>query len=446
MRRRRLLAAAAGGVGAGLGIALPGSARARPAALPGCPAAGLTALGGLGEIQLIGNSFPAVAHIARRAEACARPGLKVSFKLTPQARVETEQAFASASRSPFDAAVVSMGVFSNLYARRQLAPLTDLVRRHGARWGLEERMLVRMDGEVMAIAFMQNTQCLYYRADLFDKHRLAVPTTYAEMVAAARVLARDEPDIVHPIAQGFAKGFDSATEFTNVLASLGGRYFEASSFAPAFHREAGVQAVAAMRSLLPYMTPNALASNSDDVVNQFQQGRAAMGVLWATRAARMDDPQASRVVGRMQFAAAPAARAGGSTAAHLWWDGIVMPRNALRSPQAAARMEAAFEVLMNGLSAEAVAAGNDLAIWVRSNYRPGRFGTGVALAQAAGARVWPGEPFFSLAHGEVGKVLPEALSGQRAPADALAAAAEAYARIAAEKGFARAAAPAGARA
>ncbi len=421
MKRRQWLLAA------GLATTTAATAAKAASAQTACPA-----IAASGEISLVGNAFPAIAHIARITEACARPGLKVAFKLTPQARTETEQAFASGGRSAFDAAVVSMGVFSNLYARRQLQPLTDLVRKYQERYRIEERMLVRVDGEVMAIAFMQNTQTLYYRADLFDKHRLTVPSSYPQMLQAAARLQQQEPGLAHPIAQGFAKGFDSATEFVNLLASAGGRCFEPGSARPLFNSPAGLQAVAVMRSLLPYMTPNALASNADDVVNQFQQGKAAMGVLWASRASRMDDAAASKVVGRMQFAAAPAVQAGGRSAAHLWWDGVVWPRNA---PQ---KREATFQVVMEGLSEAAVRSGNDLAIWVRSAYVPGRFGAGLALAQAAGAPVWPSEPFFSLAHGEIGKVLPEALAGSRPVQAALDAAAAAYSRAALEKGYLRA--------
>ena len=194
----------------------------------------------------------------------------------------------------------------------------------------------------------------------------------------------------------------------------------------------GLEAVATMKALLPHMTPNALASNSDDVMNQLQQGKAAMGVLWASRASRMDDPLASKVVGKMAFAAAPSVRPAGISAAHLWWDGAVMPRNG--DP---AKREAAFELLMQGLSEDTVRAGNDLAIWVRSAYQPGRFGTGVALAQRAGAPIWPGEPFFSLAHGEIGKLLPDALVGNSGAQAVLDFAAAAYTRAATEKGFVR---------
>lgn len=430
-RRRLFWATAAGALAAASGR-VAASTRSTPWV---CPRLGLQ-----GEVNLIGNSFPAIQHIARIAESCSGAGFRVRFKLTPQARNETELAFSASGVAPFDAAVVSMGVFSTLYARGHLYSMTDLVRKHGDRYGIEERMLVRVDGEVMALAFMQNTQNLYLRQDLFDRHRLPVPRSYADMLRAAAVIRREERDIAFPIAQGFAKGFDLATEFTNVFASLGGRFFVAGTAQPAFANDIGDQAVETLRSLLPFMTPNALASNSDDVMNQLQQGQAAMGVLWASRAVRMDDPVASRVVGKMAFAAAPSVRDGGPPAAHLWWDGIVMPRNG------GPRREATFLVMMDMLSDAAVRSGNDLAIWVRSTFEPGRFGAGVDLARRAGARPWPGEPFFALAHQELGKTLPDALVGGRNPRSVLQTAAAAYLRAARDKGFIRNPASSGAAA
>ena len=416
--RRRVLAALAAGCAA---PAAPAWAEAT------CRNAGLQ-----GRIELVANSFPALQHLARMAAGCNSRDFQVNVKLTPRVQTEVETAFGSAGRSAFDAAVVSMGVFSDLYSRGQLFPMTDLVRRFGARYRLEERMLVRVDGEVMAIAFMQNTQNLYVRRDVLARHGIEVPRTYADLLQAAALIRAREPSIANPIAQTFAQGWDLATEFTNLLVAHGGRFFVPGSAEPAFHGEAGLQTVALMRSLLPYMSPNALASNSDDVMNQLQQGRAAMGVLWASRAARMDDPVASRVRGLIDLAPAPAVRPGGPSAAHLWWDGVVMPRN---GPRDAGRREATFHVLMEMLSERAVAAGNELTIWVRSTYKPGRMGTGVALSQQGRAPVWPGEPFFSLAHGQVGKVLADALKGTREPRDALAGAAAAYRQAAVEKGF-----------
>lgn len=382
-----------------------------------------------GEVNIIGNAFPVLQHIAKQMESCTRGGLKVQFKLTPQVSPEVQQAFGSAGKSAFDAAVVSNGQFTDLMSKGQLQPMTDLVAKYRAKYKLEDNMLVKVNGEVMAIAFQQNAQNLFYRKDLFDKHGIKVPASYPEMLAAARTLKEKEPGIEFPIAQTFAKGWDSATEFTNIFAGFGGRFFKAGSAAPDFNGEAGVKALETMKAMTAYMTPNFLASNSDDVMNQFQQGKAAMGVLWATRAARMDDPAASKIVGKMDFAAAPAVVAGGKSATHLWWDGVVMPKN-----QGGDR-ETVFQVLLEALDEDSTKSGNDLTIWIRSAYKPTRFGNGVAASARAGAPIWPSEPYFSLAHGEIGKVIPDVLSGAMSPKQALDAAALAYSKAATEKGF-----------
>lgn len=384
-----------------------------------------------GTVSIIGNSFPALQHIAKEMESCTKGGLKVQFKMTPEARKETEEAFASSGRSVFDAAVVSGGVYASLQSKGQLQPMTDLVQKYRDKYKLEDAMLVRSGGEIMAIAFMQNAQNLFYRKDLFDKHGIAVPRTYADMLAAAKVLKDKEPGIEFPIAQTFAKGWDSATEFTNLFVGYGGQFFQAGSARPAFNSEAGAKALELMKAMTAYMTPNYLASNSDDVMNQFQQGKAAMGVLWASRAARMDDPAASKVVGKMEFAAAPAVTPGGRSATHLWWDGVVMPRNM------AADRDTTFQVLMEALDADMVVRGNDLAIWIRGNYKPTRFGGGVTASAKAGAPVWPAQPYFGLAHAEIAKVLPDVLSGAMAPKAALDQAAAAYTKVATEQGFIR---------
>jgi ABC-type glycerol-3-phosphate transport system substrate-binding protein len=412
--RRTLLASAV------LLAAIPGLSHARCDTLSNVKA---------GEVNIIGNAFPALQHIAKEMESCTKGGLKVQFKMTPQVQQEVQQAFGSSGKSAFDAAVISMGTFADLQSKGQLQPMTDLVNKYKAKYKIEDNMLIKVNGEVMAIAFMQNAQNLFYRKDLFEKHGLRAPTNYGEMLAAAKTLKEKESGIEFPIAQTFAKGWDSATEFTNIFAGYGGKFFKAGSAAPDFNSDAGVKALETMKAMTAYMTPNFLASNSDDVMNQFQQGKAAMGVLWATRAARMDDPAASKIAGKMDFVAAPAAVAGGKSATHLWWDGVAMPKNL------GGDRETVFQVLMEALDEENTAKGNDLTVWVRSAYKPTRFGSGVAASAKAGAPMWPTEPYFGLAHGEIGKVLPDVLSGAMAPKQALDIAAAAYTKAATEKGF-----------
>ena len=412
--RRTLLATAA------VLAVIPGVAQARCDKLVNAKA---------GEISVIGNSFPALQHIAKEMESCNQGGLKVQFKMTPNARPEIEQAFAASGPVAFDAAVVSGGVFSGLNAKGQLQPMTDLVNKYKAKYKIEDSMLVKINGEVMAIAFMQNAQNLYYRKDLFAKHGLKVPATYPEMLEVAKMLKEKEPSIQNPIAQTFAKGFDSGAEFVNLFVGSGGKFFKAGSAAPDFNSDAGVKAFETMIAMTKFMTPNYLASNSDDVMNQFQQGTAAMGVLWASRAQRMDDEKASKVVGKIDFAAAPAIMAGGKSATHLWWDGVVMPKN-IKGDR-----ETVFQVMMEALDEETMKKGNDLTVWIRSAYRPTRFGGGVSASAKAGAPIWPTEPYFGLANAEINKVIPDVLTGAVAPRVALAAAAAGYEKLAKEQGF-----------
>ena len=397
--------------------------------LPGLAAAKCGDITGKGEINIVGSSMPSVQHLAKEMETCSRGGVKVAIKITPEARVETERAFGSEGKSAFDAAVISGGVYSNLASKGQLQSMTDLVNKYKVKYKIEDGMLVKSGNYVLAIAYQQNAQNLYYRKDLFDKHGIKTPATYADMLAAAAILKAKEPSIDFPIAQTFAKGFDISTEFVNLYVGFGGKLFKPGTALPAFNEEAGIKTIELMKSMLPYMTPNALASNSDDVMNQFQQGKAAMGVLWASRAARMDDPAASKIVGKMEFAAAPAVMPGGKSATHLWWDGVAMPKNISND------RDLVFQVLMDALDEETTKAGNDTTIWIRSVYKPTRFGTGVTLSMKAGAPIWPTEPYVGLATGELGKMVPEALGGTMTAKQALDAAAVAYTKAATEKGF-----------
>lgn len=381
------------------------------------------------DIHFLGPAFPAAAHIAAQIEGCFTGRFRAAFKKTAQFKEETERAFAGPS-SPFSAAVVSMGDFVKLLSHGLLDDLDDLVAPHLGRGAIEVPMLVKADGRVKALAFIQNAQCLYFRRDIFERLGLKRPATYMDLLECARVIRRQVPEVPYPLAMTFAKGWDLATEFSNLYVGFGGRFFQPGSSNPAFANPLGVKTVDLMRELSGYMTPSFLSSTSDDVMNLLQQGRAAMGVLWASRAARMDDPASSKVVGKMDFGPAPALFSGGPSAAHLWWDGIVFPRNNRQS------REAAMELISLALRPESIRSGNDQAIWIHSAYRPTRFGMGVTAAARSGAPAWPPQPYFDYAHAEIGKALPEALVGAVNPLEALESAARRYTQVAREKGFA----------
>lgn len=397
--------------------------------LAGASARAACGIAAKGQVDVISNSFPVLEHIGKAMESCAGDGLAVSVKLTSKHKEETEQAFTSGT-SPFELAQVSTSSFAKLASLGALQPMTDLVVKYRDRFKLEEAMLVTIGDQVYGIAFMVNLQHLFYRKDLLDQHGIATPATYPDVLAAAEKL-KGQGGIAYPLGGAFKSGFDLGLEFTNIYLSLGGQFFEPGTAKPAFNGPIGVQTLELMKKLMAYQSPNALSLGTGDVTTAFQQGQIGIANLWASRAQAMDDKAVSKVEGKIEFAAAPAAKAGGRPASTLFWDAFVMPKSMDGD------REATFLVLMEGLSEENTKGGNNLANWIRSVFVPDRYSKGVAASARAGAPSFPTQPFFELAHGAIGKNIGDYLAGTESAQASLDDAVAAYTQSAKAAGFLR---------
>jgi ABC-type glycerol-3-phosphate transport system substrate-binding protein len=400
-------------------------AAASMALFTAAPVAAKCSINRTGQVDVIGNAMPVVEHMAKAMQACDGGTLKVNVKVTDKARAETEQAFSAVS--PFEVAQVSNGVFVNLHAKGQLQPITDLVAKYKAQYKLEDRMLVTVGSDVYGIAFMANAQHLFYRKDALQKVGVQPPKTYDELLVALPKLKG--AGFETPFSAAYKSGWDLATEFTNIYLGAGGAFFKPGSAEPAFNNAQGLKALDIMTKLKGFMSPNALALASADVTTAFQQGQAAIGVLWGTRAAAMDDPKVSKVANQVEFAPAPAVTAGGKPSNAVWWDAFVMPK------RMDGDRDAAFLVMMEAVSEQTMKDGMTAAVWLRSGYTPGRYSKAVIDSVTAGAAMWPDQPYFSLAHAALGKAAADVLSGAKPPAQALADAEREYTQTAKERGF-----------
>lgn len=384
---------------------------------------------GKGEVDIITNAYPVMQHIGDAMKASAGEGLTVRTKHTDRQRYEIEVAYSSDGNSIYDAGIVASGLFAKLYAKGYLQPVTDLVEKYRDKYNIEDSMLIVINGEVYAIAFHTNLQHFFYRKDIFDRHGLKVPETYGEVIEASEILQEKEDSIDFPYTAAMATGWDVATEFTNIYMSLGGQFFKPGTAEPVFNDATGVKALKILKSLVPYMSPNALTMKTDDATTAFQQGRVAMGTIWASRARALDDEKISKVVGKVEFAMAPRAEAGAAPAASMFWDGFVFPK----------RMEAdrdlVFRLVMEGLSEKTVETGNDLTAWLRSNFKPNRYSKGIVETVAGGAHPFPALPFFDVAHSIIGNNLTDALAGRESCQEALDDAAKQFREVAEEQGF-----------
>ncbi|MEM7642735.1 MAG: extracellular solute-binding protein [Pseudomonadota bacterium] len=375
------------------------------------------------EIRMLSAGFEAWKAVSDAMAECGN----VQAELDQEFRTKQPAAFA-ANPSLYHLGGVSNGTITPLLNAGTIRPLDDLVEQYGQ--NLSPNQLIRVNGQIMAVAMMVNTQHMMYRQDIFDDLGLEPPATYDDVLAAAAAI--QEAGVVdYPLGATMQSGWNLAQDFNNMFLGFGGTFYNDDS-TPAVNSEAGIAALEKMKALTEYMDPEYLVSDSTYVQQQFQQGKIAMANLWASRGGAMNDEAESQVVGLVGSSAAPVAVAGNPPATTLWWDGIVVAAN-IPDDEA----EAAFRVAMEGLDEEMVQANNSAAIWLVNGYAPDAMASG-AIATATASpppQSYPSTSQMGLMHTALGNELPAFFTGDRTAEEALAAVEEAYTAAAVEAGL-----------
>ena len=375
------------------------------------------------EISMLSAGFEAWKAVAGAMEECGN----FEAELDQEFRKKQPAAFA-AKPSLYDIGGVSNGTITPLVNEGTIRPLTELVEQYGQ--GLTPNQLIRMNGEVMAIAMMVNTQHLQYRKDIFDDLGIEVPTTWDEVLAAADVIQKAGV-VEYPLGATMMTGWNLAQEFVNMFSGFGGAFVDDDNM-PTLNNEAGVNALNMMKAMTPYLDPEFLVSDSTYVQQQMQQGKIAMANLWASRASAADDEAESSVVGLVHTAAAPLAMEGGRPATTIWWDGVVIAKN-ITDEEAAAAMQ----IIVEGMDKEMVQANNGAAIWLIEGYEPNRLADGaIATLQAQpAAAAYPSTSAMGLMHTAIGNGVDAFLTGSKDAETTLADIEAAYLTSAKEAGL-----------
>lgn len=343
--------------------------------------------------------------------------------LDQEFREKQPEAFA-ANPSLYQIGGVANGTMIPLLNAGTIRPLDDLVAKYGQ--NLTPNQLIKIDGQTMAIAMMVNAQHLMYREDILNDLGIAVPTTYAEVLAAAeKIKAAGVVD--YPLGGTFKTGWNLGEEFVNMYLGEGGE-FTGEGNMPTINNEAGIRSLEMLKAMTEYMDPEYLVSDSTYVQQQFQQGKIAMANLWASRAAAMDDAAESQVVGKVKMASAPMGTA--RPASSLWWDGLVFAAN--MSDEEA---DAAFRVAMEGLDEEMVKANNDAAVWLIPGFDAGPLAAGAAATAGNGAVPYPASGPMGIMHTALGNGVSDFLTGAKDAATTLADIEAAYITAAKEAGL-----------
>jgi len=159
---------------------------------------------------------------------------------------------------------------------------------------------------------------LYYNKELFAKKGVAVPKTFEEMVTAAEALTDPKEGIYGFVGRGLRNA--NMTLWTNFFLNYGGEFLDAKGNILTDGPEA-IEATKLYQRLLTKVAPPGVAGfNWMESMAAFTQGRAAMwidGVGWAPP---LEDPNASRIVGKVGYTIVPAGPKGQYSA--TYGDGI----------------------------------------------------------------------------------------------------------------------------
>ena len=349
----------------------------------------------------------------------------VEAELDQEFRTKQPEAF-KAKPPLYTIGGVSNGTIVPLLNDGSVRDLDDLVEKHGS--DLTPNQLIKIDGKTKAIAMMVNAQHLMYRKDILDELGIEVPKTWDEVLAAAEKI-KESGKVEYPLGATMKSGWNLAQEFNNMFLGFGGQFVNDKN-EPTINTEAGVKALEKLKAITQYLDPEYLVADSTTVQQQFQQGKIAMANLWSSRAGAMEDEKESQVVGKIGMAAAPMAEEGLPPATTIWWDGIVIAKNA--SDEEA---EAAFKVALEGMDTEMVKANNDAAVWLIPGYEVGELAQGVAQSAGAGAPSYPSSTAMGLMHTAIGDNVADYLTGKKDAEATLKAIESAYTTAAKEAGL-----------
>src|ERR1700730_18357973 len=315
----------------------------RRAVLAGTAAAGALGLSGLparGEPQwkkYAGTTIEANLVKGPRGELLQKyaseftelTGIKVESEVIPEQQQRQKAVIELTSGKPsFDVIHVSYHVQKRQFEKAGwLADLTafmkdpnltapDLTVDDFSAGGLQ--FALNDKGEMHSLPWSVDYFILYWNKELFAKKGVALPKTFDEMAAAAEKLN----DPAHALYGFTGRGLRNAnmTLWTNFFLNYGGEFLDAKGNILTDGPEA-IEATKMYQRLLTKVAPPGVSGfNWMESMASFTQGRSAMwidGVGWAPP---LEDPAASRIVGKIGYTMVPAGPKGQYSA--TYGDGI----------------------------------------------------------------------------------------------------------------------------
>lgn len=159
-----------------------------------------------------------------------------------------------------------------------------------------------VNGKLVGIPLITEQQIIYYRKDLFQAKGVKVPTTMAELEAAAKAL-HSPPDMHGIVMRG--QGNPGVTQFSSFLYSYGGEFIKDGK--SAIESPEAIKAFETYGRLLGQYGPQGVLNMSwPQAAGLFAQGKAAMWIDANSLYLNVTDPAKSTIGDKVGYAMFPA--------------------------------------------------------------------------------------------------------------------------------------------
>lgn len=201
------------------------------------------------------------------------PGIEVDIVIASPASRGTRLLTSLASGADLGIFEIEPALMSQWADAGYLLPLNDVATNIGAD-DFVEGSLFRQNGTTYAVPYAVSVYGLWVRKDLFEQAGLPLPTTYDEVLRAAKILTNNQTyGIALPAGQNIA----TVNYFSTFLWQNGGDYFTCDG-GVAFGEPQALEAVRRWQALTQYAPPGFTTWGFPEQIDAFVNGRVAMAM------------------------------------------------------------------------------------------------------------------------------------------------------------------------
>jgi len=171
----------------------------------------------------------------------------------------------------------------------------------------------RYNGKAVGITWQFDQRAIFYRTDLFEAAGITPPTTWEELLAAAKALNKPDEGQIGIAFPGKQGSYDTDQFYMTFVMQAGGGLSDIDGN-PTFDTPEQLAALKMVKELSQYAAPGTPSWTFTEVLKEFNQGKAAMafGGGWFVGDIKKNAPQLADKIGVLPVLIGP----GGKEAQH----------------------------------------------------------------------------------------------------------------------------------